>query len=136
MTLLDHLKQFEQDRNGCERLLAQTKLVDRFFHDSEMNELSLLTRFFEWLSRAMSKYKQSVTKLVLKLPGSNLLNFVYSHLQSSPVRESPNGTLETFAVVFTRVLLFLLEIHPSCYGQLDLMGLFDRLDLLQQRSQV
>ena len=136
MTLLDHLKRFEQERNGCEGLLAQAKLVDRFFHDSEMNELSMLTRFFEFLNRAMAKYKQSAAKLVIKLPGSNLLKFAYSHFQSSPARESLNGALETFAVVFTRVLLLLLEIHPFCYSQLDSMGLFDRLDLLQQRSQV
>lgn len=124
--LLEELKRFSQERNGCELLLEQSKLVERFFNDSKMNDLEILTEFFQFLQLSMSRSRQNAAKLVLRLPGSNLLGFAYDHLKISP--DEDKKLSEKFVLSLSNVLKSLLELHPSCFSQLDSMGIFDRIE--------
>jgi len=137
VNLSDQLNRFEHERNGCDSLLEQPKLVDRFFSNSEMNNLSILTQFFQFLQRSMITSKQNAVKLVLRLPGSELLNFAYEHLKPSPsIDEEEKNLLKKFVMILSKVLQSLLELHPSCCGQLDSKGIFDRLETYSQKNSV
>ncbi|CAM4789800.1 unnamed protein product [Rotaria magnacalcarata] len=129
LKLVDLLKHFEQERNGCEQLVEQSKLVDRFFFDSDMNNLSILVQFFKFLLHSIHRSRQTVAKLVIRLPGSKLLDFSYAHLKPhSLIDENQKDLLEKFVLVLSQILQFLLELHPQCWEQIDSLGLFDRLD--------
>ncbi len=125
----------EHERNGCELLLDQQKLVDRFFTDSKMNDLSILIQFFQFLQRSMINSKSNAVKLILRLPGSNLLTFAYDRLKPSPDDEEKQ-LLEKFVLIFSQVLQSLLDLHPSCWEQLDSKGIFDRLESYSLKTSV
>ncbi|CAF4356443.1 unnamed protein product [Rotaria sp. Silwood2] len=134
LQLVDQLNRFEQERNGCESLLEQPKLVDRFFSDSEMNDLTILVRFFRFLLQSMNTSRQNTSKLLIRLPGSNLLNFSYSYLiYSSLADENQKDLLEKFVDILSKILQLLLELHPSCCEQLDSLGIFDRIERCNQK---
>ncbi len=124
-------------RNGCELLLQQTKLVERFFNDSEMNDLEILMKFFAFMTSAMGRSRQNATKLVLRLPGSKLLKFAYDHLKPSTQMDNDEEKLfEKFVLGLSNVLKSLLELHPFCFSQIDSLGIFDRLETYSLKSQV
>ena len=75
----------------------------------------------------MINSRQNAVKLVLRLPGSELLNFAYARLKKSP-DEDEKKLLEKFVPILSQVLKSLLELHPSCCDQLDSKGIFDRLE--------
>ncbi|CAF4654475.1 unnamed protein product [Rotaria sp. Silwood1] len=134
LKLIDQLNRFEQERNGCELLLEQPKLVDRFFSDSEMNNLTILVRFFQFLLQSMNTSRQNAAKFIIRLPGSNLLNFSYSYLTSSSLAdENQKDLLEKFIPILSKILQLLLELHPSCCSQLDDLGIFDRIERSSQK---
>jgi len=133
--LFDELNKFERERNGCDSLLNQPKLVERFFDDSQMNNLPILLKFFQFIQRSIINSKQNAVKLVLRLPGSQLLTFAYAHLKPSPSNdEEEKNLLEKFILILSKVLQSLLELHPSCWGQLDSMGIFDRIETYSQKN--
>jgi hypothetical protein len=135
VNLSDELNRFEQERNGWDSLLNQPKLVDRFFDDSQMNNLLILVKFFQFIQRSIITSKQNSFKLVLRLPGSKLLTFAYAYLKPSPSDdEEEKNLLEKFVLILSQVLKSLLELHPSCWGQLDSIGIFDRLETYSQKS--
>lgn len=127
--LSKELDRFENERNGCEALLEQSKLIDRFFSDTQMNDLTMLTRFFQFLQQSMTKTRQNAAKLVLRLPGSRLLELAYERLKPSPMSDEENKKLlDKFVLSLSKVLQSLIELHPHCYDQLDSLGIFDRLE--------
>jgi hypothetical protein len=121
----------------CNVLLEQPKLMDRFFSDSEMNHLLMLVRFFKFLLQSTENSRTNAAKLVVRLPGSDLLKFVYEHLKSSSIAHETEITLlQEFVPVLSQVLQFLLALHPSCWEQLDQLGIFDRLEVYGQKASV
>lgn len=102
-----------------------------------MNDLSVLVQFFQFLKKSMTNSRQNAVKLILHLPGSELLGFSYKHLKPPP---KPNNEeiklLEKFVLILADILKSLLELHPSCEEQLDSLGIFDRLEAYSQESVV
>ncbi|CAF3707173.1 unnamed protein product [Rotaria sordida] len=132
--LVDQLNRFEHERNGCESLLEQPKLVDRFFSDSEMSDLTILIRFFRFLLQSMNASRQNGAKLIIRLPGSKLLEFSHSYLKYSSLNDkNQKDLLEKFVLILSKILQLLLELHPSCYQQLDSLGIFDRIEIYNQK---
>ncbi|CAF3489036.1 unnamed protein product [Adineta steineri] len=133
--LSDQLDRLEYQQNGCELLLKQPKLLDRFFEDSQMNDISLLTQFFQFLIKSMKKSRENAVKLILRLPNSDLLKFTYAYLRPlSSTNEKEKNLLEKFVPIVSEILQRLLEIHPFCWEQLNSLGIFDRLELYTQKT--
>jgi hypothetical protein len=85
----------------------------------------------------MINSRQNAVKLVLRLPGSELLGFAYNHLKQSPIiDDEEKKLLEKFVLILSQILKSLLELHPSCWGQLDSMGILDRLETYNQKYPV
>ncbi len=102
-----------------------------------MNDLDILTKFFQFLQLSMIRSRQNAAKLVLRLPGSKLLTFVYNHLKISPsMNDEDKNLLEKFVSSLSDILKSLLELHPHCFSQLDSMGIFDRLEAYSLKSSV
>ncbi len=102
-----------------------------------MNNLQILTEFFQFLQLSMIRSRQNAAKLVLRLPGSKLLTFVYDHLKVSPsIDDEDKKLLEKFILSLSDVLKSLLELHPHCFSQLDSTGIFDRLENYSIKSPV
>ena len=96
----------------------------------------MLDRFFHFLVDSMRESRSSATKLVIRLVGSDLLRFAYDHLTPKQITEKSSSSLEKFVRPLTQILTFLLDIHPSCYDQVDALGLFDRLESFQNNHAV
>jgi hypothetical protein len=94
-----------------------------------MNDLTMLTKFFQFLQQSRSNSRQNIAKLITRLPGSDLLLFAYEHLRPSPLMdEEEKQLLKTFVLIFSEILQFLLELHPLCWSQIESIGIFDRLE--------
>ena len=137
MNLADQLTRFAEQRNGCELLVEQSKLVERFFNDAEMDDLDMLMKFFRFLQSSMTRARQTAARLVLRLPGSKLLKLAYEHLKTSaPTDDEEKKLFEKFVVCLANVLKSLLELHPHCFSQLDSLGILDRIEMCGSKSSV
>lgn len=132
-TLAEQLIRFECQTNCCE-LLLESKLIERFFQDSQMNNLQLINRFFRLLCRSFKQSRTNAIKLFLRLPNSKLFDYVYDYLKPSNAEDK--DLIEQFISNTTKVLQILIEIHPHCYNQLDSKGIFDRLEKYSQQTTV
>jgi hypothetical protein len=102
-----------------------------------MNNLSMLIQFFQFLLQSIKNSRQNATKLVIRLPGSDLLHFSYTYLRpSSSTDETEKTLLEKFVPILSQVLQMLLELHPSCCDQIDSIGIFDRLESYSKKTSV
>jgi hypothetical protein len=102
-----------------------------------MNNLSMLIQFFQFLLQSIKTSRQNATKLIIRLPGSDLLHFSYTHLRpSSSTDETEKTLLEKFVPILSQVLQMLLELHPFCCDQVDSIGIFDRLEKYIQKTSV
>ena len=137
MNVVEQFNRFENERNGCELLLDQSKLVEQFFSHSDMNNLLILIRFFRFLQQSLLRTRSNAIKLLLCLPGSKLLQFAYGHLKPSPsIDVEEKNHLENFVLIFSDVLQSLLNLHPHCWSQIESVGLFDRLEAYNQKHSV
>ncbi|CAF1069393.1 unnamed protein product [Adineta ricciae] len=83
----------------------------------------------------MHNSRQDAAKLILRIPGSQILYFAHSHIKPSPVSdETQKILLEKFVSTLCKLLQHLLELHPSCYDQLSSTGIFDRLEMHGQKT--
>jgi len=101
-----------------------------------MNDLPMLNKFFQFLLRSMVNSRQNAAKLVIRLPGSDLLKFAYAYLRPSPSVKEQHNLLENLVNILSQLLIVLLELHPFCYDQLDSMGIFDRLEMFSKKISV
>lgn len=136
INLTEELDRLEKQAKGSEVLLRNPALVDHFFSHLQMNNLPMLDRFFHFLVDSMRESRSSATKLVIRLVGSELLRFAYDHLTPKQITKKSSSSLEKFVRPLTQILTFLLDIHPSCYDQVDALGLFDRLENFQSNHAV
>lgn len=137
INLLEEFDRIENQRNGCELLVEQSKIADLIFSHSDMNDLNILIRFFRFLQQSLVRTRVNAVKLLLRLPGSKLLTFAYEHLKPSPsIDMEEKNLLERFVLILSDVLKSLVELHPFCYDQIDSMGLFDRLEMYTQQHSV
>jgi hypothetical protein len=74
----------------------------------------------------MNNSKTSAAKLVIRLPGSEVLKFAYTHLKSSPSLNQDEKLLEKFVLIVSQLFDLLLELHPFCCDQLDSLGIFEK----------
>jgi hypothetical protein len=91
----------------------------------------MIVNLFRFLAEtiALTDQRENLAILVIRLPSSGLLRLAYQHLSHN--RSSSRNDL---ALYLARVLNFLLELHPSCWCEIESIGLFDRLEWLTMKE--
>ncbi|UJR28371.1 hypothetical protein I4U23_009614 [Adineta vaga] len=63
------------------------------------------------------------------------MNFAYNQLGSfTYLDQTEKVLLDKFVCILAQVLQHLFELHPSCWDQLNSLGLFDRLEIYSQKT--